>query len=368
MNGRLYDPLLRRFLNADENIQDPNNTQNYNKYGYVMNNPMMYTDPTGEFFWFVVAAAAIIGAYTTGVKANGSWNPLKWNWKATGLKILGGALVGAVSGATGAWAGQVAAVFAASSLGISGGILGGAIAGFAGGAVGGAVGGFGNAALFGENVGKGMIMGMISGAVMGGVIGGVSGGIQQGLANAKVTNTGIGTKGNMWTGKSIADGRGAWALKNTPKTLATNKINTSIDKGSIVWEDFKPTDLYDKPVTNLERELQMDGSGNWKWPPNNGAVPGTETTATLKPGYLFDRFGQPTGTYGSPLGTTYGERALMPGTFSKNYYVFEVIKELNVEKSLVMPWFGQAGGGVQFRFNAPLQKLLDDKIIRQVFP
>jgi hypothetical protein len=33
--------------------------------------------------------------------------------------------------------------------------------------------------------------------------------------------------------------------------------------------------------------------------------------------------------------------------------VFEVIKELNVEKSLVMPWFGQAGGGVQFRFNAP---------------
>jgi hypothetical protein len=38
-----------------------------------MNNPMMYTDPTGEFFWFVVAAAAIIGAYTTGVKANGSW-------------------------------------------------------------------------------------------------------------------------------------------------------------------------------------------------------------------------------------------------------------------------------------------------------
>jgi hypothetical protein len=33
-----------------------------------------------------------------------------------------------------------------------------------------------------------------------------------------------------------------------------------------------------------------------------------------------------------------------------------------------MPWFGQAGGGVQFRFKCSLQKLLDDKIIRQVFP
>lgn len=48
MNGRLYDPLLRRFLNADENIQDPYNTQNYNKYGYVLNNPLLYNDYTGE--------------------------------------------------------------------------------------------------------------------------------------------------------------------------------------------------------------------------------------------------------------------------------------------------------------------------------
>jgi RHS repeat-associated protein len=53
MNGRLYDPLLRRFLNADENIQDPANTQNYNKYGYVMNNPMMYSDPDGEIWWWI---------------------------------------------------------------------------------------------------------------------------------------------------------------------------------------------------------------------------------------------------------------------------------------------------------------------------
>ncbi|PWN69184.1 hypothetical protein C1631_014070 [Chryseobacterium phosphatilyticum] len=55
MNGRLYDPLLRRFLNADENIQDPYNTQNYNKYGYVLNNPLMYNDPSGEIVWWVAA-------------------------------------------------------------------------------------------------------------------------------------------------------------------------------------------------------------------------------------------------------------------------------------------------------------------------
>lgn len=41
MNGRLYDPLLRRFLNADEYFKILN-TQIYNKYGYVMNNSIEY--------------------------------------------------------------------------------------------------------------------------------------------------------------------------------------------------------------------------------------------------------------------------------------------------------------------------------------
>jgi len=62
MNGRLYDPLLRRFLNADENIQDPINTQNYNKYGYVMNNPLMYNDPNGEWFFAISLPVLIVGA------------------------------------------------------------------------------------------------------------------------------------------------------------------------------------------------------------------------------------------------------------------------------------------------------------------
>ncbi|MFC4383657.1 RHS repeat domain-containing protein [Chryseobacterium bernardetii] len=61
MNGRLYDPLLRRFLNADENIQDTYNTQNYNKYGYVLNNPLMFSDPSGEFA-FAAFIPIILGA------------------------------------------------------------------------------------------------------------------------------------------------------------------------------------------------------------------------------------------------------------------------------------------------------------------
>jgi len=47
MNGRVYDPKLGRFLSADPIIQFSKNMQSYNRYSYVLNNPMSYTDPSG---------------------------------------------------------------------------------------------------------------------------------------------------------------------------------------------------------------------------------------------------------------------------------------------------------------------------------
>ena len=60
MNGRLYDPQLRRFLQPDNFVQDPFNTQNYNRYSYVLNNPLKYNDPSGEVIP-QLAVAVIIG-------------------------------------------------------------------------------------------------------------------------------------------------------------------------------------------------------------------------------------------------------------------------------------------------------------------
>ena len=50
MNGRIYDPVLARFTSPDPFIQDPFNIQSYNRYTYVLNNPLTYTDPSGYFF------------------------------------------------------------------------------------------------------------------------------------------------------------------------------------------------------------------------------------------------------------------------------------------------------------------------------
>lgn len=104
MNGRLYDPLQRRFLNADENIQDPYNTQCYNKYGYVTNNPLLFNDPSGEIFGLAegLLSAVIIGAiigtatYMIGVTA-AIMNGADASLSLSGM--LKSAFWGAVSGA-----------------------------------------------------------------------------------------------------------------------------------------------------------------------------------------------------------------------------------------------------------------------------
>lgn len=49
MNGRLYDPYLQRFLSPDRYVSSPLNAQSYNRYTYCLNNPLMYTDPSGYF-------------------------------------------------------------------------------------------------------------------------------------------------------------------------------------------------------------------------------------------------------------------------------------------------------------------------------
>ena len=47
MNGRIYDPVLARFLSPDPLVSNPYFSQSYNRYSYVLNNPLGMTDPSG---------------------------------------------------------------------------------------------------------------------------------------------------------------------------------------------------------------------------------------------------------------------------------------------------------------------------------
>ena len=97
MNGRLYDPILHRFLAPDNYVQDPFNTQNFNRYGYVLNNPLLYTDPSGEF-WHIVIGAVVGGV----VNLATNWDNIDNFWEgvaAFGVGAGAGALVAATGGA-----------------------------------------------------------------------------------------------------------------------------------------------------------------------------------------------------------------------------------------------------------------------------
>ena len=50
MDGRMYDSSTGRFLSPDNYVQLPEYSQSFNRYSYCINNPLKYTDPTGQIF------------------------------------------------------------------------------------------------------------------------------------------------------------------------------------------------------------------------------------------------------------------------------------------------------------------------------
>jgi RHS repeat-associated protein len=68
MNGRMYDPTVGRFLAPDNFVQMSDFSQSFNRYSYCLNNPLKYTDPSGELFGiddafliFTLASSTISG-------------------------------------------------------------------------------------------------------------------------------------------------------------------------------------------------------------------------------------------------------------------------------------------------------------------
>ena len=74
MNGRLYDPILGRMLSPDNYVQNATSTQGFNRYSYAVNNPLVYTDPDGEFIGTVLTFLWDLG---TTLFTKGGMDP--WN-------------------------------------------------------------------------------------------------------------------------------------------------------------------------------------------------------------------------------------------------------------------------------------------------
>jgi len=94
MNGRLYDPVIGRFFSPDNYVQMPFNSQNFNRYSYCLNNPLKYTDPSGEWFGIddlIVAGAGFVVGYLGNAISSHNWG---WSSIKSGLITAGASWLG----------------------------------------------------------------------------------------------------------------------------------------------------------------------------------------------------------------------------------------------------------------------------------
>ena len=164
MNGRLYDPAIARFVSADPLIQAPDNLQSYNRYSYVMNNPLSLTDPSG-FCW-----------------AGCFWQPKTWPGPVRTIAAIAVAIYAPEISSYIGWTGAAGSMGMSSA--VASGILGGAISG-------------------------GIMGGTLQSAFVGGVTGGMFGAVgdawPSGMENV-LGHAGVGCASSMMSGGSCGSG------------------------------------------------------------------------------------------------------------------------------------------------------------------
>jgi len=128
LRARQYDPDLGRFVSADPVLGSLSAPQTLNRFTYVVNNPLKYTDPSGEVINLIAAgigalAGAIIGGVACAASQGWSWSDQCWI--AMGAGAAAGGLAGLTFGASLVLAGAAglstsglaAAVFAGATSG-----------------------------------------------------------------------------------------------------------------------------------------------------------------------------------------------------------------------------------------------------------
>jgi RHS repeat-associated protein len=221
LNARYYDPEIGRFLQPDSMILRPADPQNYNRYAYARNNPIVLSDPDGHI-WFI---APIIGAILGAISAYLNDIPI---WQG----IVGGAISGLLTGGFGDLWGFWGVVGGgtlggAANAAITGGDIGiGALAGGIGGTL-----GYGAGSLAGnEYLFTGVIAAAGAGALSGGITAELSGGnFEDGLAEGALFGTAgfIGAVA-FYSGWSWFDNQRAEAFYK-----ARNSANFNADDGAL---------------------------------------------------------------------------------------------------------------------------------------
>ena len=305
MNGRMYDPRQGRFLSPDPFVQAPSNPQNYNRYSYCLNNPLKYTDPSGEIIviddaivaCIIVATASVAIDYGTQVAINylsGYKGADAWFKKVDFFDIAVSAIVGAATA------------------------------------------GYGAAAKAGSKIGKvGKWVNTHKSIIKGGEI--------------------VLTSTVDITGEGVQDVSGDQIVSRVAIGLATQVVSDAVVKqtkgNSIIKNETVKQETIDYPPYDGKLEgISVDGLID----------AGTELDR-------FGGTG-PDSRYLSVSGTDISKRSLPPFTNLDIRDVFYVQQSFKANISFAAPYYGQPGGGIQIITNEPINKLVKDGYLLPLKP
>jgi RHS repeat-associated protein len=161
LNARLYDQTLGSFLGCDNFVQNPSNSQSFNRFSYCMNNPLMYRDANGNFAFIPLLIGMAYGAAIGSATAEVTYSITaaitgNWSWKGFGKAIGMGAVGGALGGGLG-YLGTTGLGAFGNSFGYS------MLSNITGNSV--------TSAIFGSKITLGSFVGMVAGSAIGGLIG-----------------------------------------------------------------------------------------------------------------------------------------------------------------------------------------------------
>jgi hypothetical protein len=318
-----------------------------------VNNPLIYTDPSGEIAWWVVPA--VVGGIIGGVSnlvanrdnVDGFWD---------GVSTFGtGALAGAGTAVTG---GSGAGILAVAGVSAGGGALvaanndivaqtgknfngfnsvdwthvgkssfTGGVSGFASGAAGYWA---ANSSMLLNDISSPVLRSAVVSPIAAGaghVAGGTTAGLLQGQSFGEAFANSF-------------DGIGKSMIVSGAIGVATT-VGVSYAQGINPW------------------------TGNKIYPSNNG-FKGQPTFIELQPGQIIDRYGNEIGRFFAPEGTPIGSRSLHPSTNTDLYNAFEIIKPFSVQSGIAVPFYGQPGGGVQYYSPLNTQQLINQGYIMRI--
>jgi RHS repeat-associated protein len=290
MNGRLYDPVIARFFSPDKYVANSSFTQDFNRYTYARNNPLLYRDPSGEFIQILVPIiiGAVVAATTYTVQVACSPGGFQnWNWGQFAFNTMFGAVMGGFS------AGIGMALTPALTAAVIGGFAGGAITGATTGAFTGTMSGLMQYGMTGDKnaIWRGALIGMGTGAVLGGI----SGGIQAKMHGGRFWDGATVTKGTPYAQNIPQSSSGQDQclfdnLKAIDQSLGFNHTDAELSNCLVYSENGLPYDV--DTWANYERLAGVTVE-NYRGNPE-GAIEAFQRGARVSISYdQVDQFGNP---------------------------------------------------------------------------